>query len=206
MLHKGWLAGALGALLLLGACASDPTPAEKVAAPYAPFSGARVPVTVGTFVNRSPTAKEAATPGESSHAAQARALLIKQLLESNRFAINDRESQPPSQEPRMLGREFRLRSAEYQIRGDIVDIGRREGEAKLFGAGDKPRLVYAAVQVYVVNTQNADPVYGARGFSEQEAEGPEAAQMSKVLELAVREAVKDIVEAKDKLRWGQEMR
>lgn len=206
MAWKGWLIGAVAALALLGGCASEPTATEKVAEPYAAYDGPRISVVVGDFNNRTARPPFAGDPALGS---RARTVLLAQLQESQRFQVVERGPDAPLREVKPAGREFKLRQSDYKLTADILDIGRREVVTGMMG-GTELRA-YAAVVIQVLDTQALRPqdsVYTARGFAEMPtgATGPDATLANTLLNLAIRDAVKNLIEGKDRYRWGADLR
>jgi curli biogenesis system outer membrane secretion channel CsgG len=203
---KGWLIGAVAALALLGGCASEPTAMEKVAAPYTPYDGPRIPVVVGDVGNRSVGAPFA---GDPAVGVRARTVLLAQLQESQRFQVIERGPDSPLREVKPTGNEFKLRQSEYKLTAEVLDVGRRDAVTGILG-GTELRA-YVAVVVQVLDTQalrTQDSVHTSRGFAELPtgAAGPDAAQADTLLKLAIRDAVRNLIEAKDRYRWGADLR
>lgn len=209
MAWKGWRLGAVAALALLGACASEPTAMEKVAAPFDPYNGQRIAVTLGDVTNRSRDTQGAPYATDPALAVRARAVLMEQLQESQRFQVVERGPDAPLRNEKPSGREFKLRQSEYKLTADILEIGRRDVVTGLFGG--KELHGYAAVVVQVLDTQavqTRESVFAARGFAELPTgpNGPDPTQGKLLLDLALRDAVKNLIEAKDRYRWGADLR
>jgi curli biogenesis system outer membrane secretion channel CsgG len=119
-----------------------------------------------------------------------------------------------------MGATQKLRGASYVVTGDISEFGRKEtGDHQLFGilGRGKSQVAYAKITLNVVNSLTSEVVYSARGAGEYElsnrevppkpsTSGYDATLTGKVLDLAMREAVNDLVAAKDANRWGQEIK
>jgi curli biogenesis system outer membrane secretion channel CsgG len=209
MAWNGWLIGAVAALALLGGCASEPTATEKVAAPFEPYNGQRIAVTLGDVTNRARDNLGAPYAADPALATRARAVLIEQLQESQRFQVVERGPDAPLREVKPSGREFKLRQSEYKLTADVLEIGRRDVVTGVFGG--KELHGYAAVVIQVLDTQavqTRESVFAARGFSELPTgpNGPDPAQGRLLLDLAIRDAVKNLIEAKDRYRWGADLR
>lgn len=209
MARNGWLIGALTALALLGGCASEPTAMEKVAAPYDTYNGQRIDITIGDFTNRARDNLGAPYAADPALATRARAVLIEQLRESQRFQIVERGPDAPLREVKPAGREFKLRQSEYKLSAEIIEIGRREVVTGMFGG--KELRGYAAVVVQVLDTQavqTREGVFAVRGFAELPTgpTGPDRAQGQALLDLAIRDAVKNLIEAKNRYQWGADLR
>ncbi len=218
------LALASAAVLALAGCATESSRSiepEKVQAAAAPYTGARVAVSVGKFDNRSSFMRGVFSDGVDRLGSQAKTTLVAHLQQSQRFAVQDRENlAETSQEARLQGSAQTLRGATYVVTGDISEFGRKEvGDQQLFGllGRGKKQVAYAKVTLNVVNSLTSEVVYSARGAGEYELSnrevlgfggtaGYDATLNGKVLDLAMREAVNNLVAAKDAGQWGAEAR
>jgi curli biogenesis system outer membrane secretion channel CsgG len=151
--------------------------------------------------------------------AQAKTALIAHLQQSQRFAVQDRDHLAETQqEARIQGAAQNLKGAAYVVTGDITEFGRKEvGDRQLFGVlgRGKAQIAYAKVTLNIVNSVTAEVVFSARGAGEYELSNREvlgfggtasydATLNGKVLDLALREAVDQLVAGLDSGRWGQE--
>jgi curli biogenesis system outer membrane secretion channel CsgG len=152
---------------------------------------------------------------------QAKTTLIAHLQQSQRFAMLDRDNMAEtSQEAKLQGSAQSLRGAAYVVTGDISEFGRKEvGDKQFFGILGRGRtqVAYAKITLNVVNSLTSEVVFSARGAGEYELSNREvigfgstasydATLNGKVLDLAMREAVNNLVTAKDAGQWGQEGR
>jgi curli biogenesis system outer membrane secretion channel CsgG len=110
--------------------------------------------------------------------------------------------------------------AAYVVTGDITEFGRKEvGDQQLFGllGRGKTQVAYAKVTLNVVNSLTSETVYSAQGAGEFElsnrevlgfggTSGYDATLNGKVLDLAMREAVNNLVAGKDAGQWGKDAR
>jgi curli biogenesis system outer membrane secretion channel CsgG len=150
---------------------------------------------------------------------QAKTTLIAHLQQSQRFSVLDRDNMSEtSQEAKLQGTAQKLRGASYVVTGDISEFGRKEvGDHQLFGlfGRGKTQIAYAKITLNIVNSLTAEVVYSARGAGEYELSNREvlgfggtasydATLNGKVLDLAMRQAVDDLVTAKDGGQWGKE--
>jgi curli biogenesis system outer membrane secretion channel CsgG len=121
-----------------------------------------------------------------------------------------------SQEARLQGAAQTLKGASFLLTGDITEFGRKEvGDQQLFGVLGRGRsqVAYAKITLNVVNTLTSEVVYSARGAGEYELStrevvgfggtaGYDATLNGKVLDLAMRDAVDNLVTARDTGKWG----
>jgi curli biogenesis system outer membrane secretion channel CsgG len=224
-LHRAALRTALSAcaVLALAGCAatesSRSVQVEKVQAAEAPYSGVKVPMSVGKFDNRSSFMRGVFSDGVDRLGSQAKTTLISHLQQSQRFAVLDRENMAEaSQEAKLSGAAQATRGAAFVVTGDISEFGRKEvGDQALFGllGRGKSQVAYAKITLNVVNIVTSEVVYSARGAGEYELSNREvlgfgstasydATLNGKVLDLAMREAVNALVSAKDAGLWGRE--
>lgn len=219
---------AAAALFLLGAlltgCATETSralPVERVQAAASAFAGVRTPIAVGRFDNRSNFMRGVFSDGVDRLGSQAKTSLVAHLQQSQRFAVQDRDSMAETrQEARIQGATQSLRGAAYVITGDITEFGRKEvGDRQLFGilGRGKAQIAYAKVTLNVVNALTSEVVFSTSGAGEYELSNREvlgfggtasydATLTGKVLDLAMREAVDKLVAGRDSGAWGQETR
>lgn len=208
--------------LLIAGCATESSrtlEVAKVQAAAAPFNGTRLPVSVGKFDNRSTFMRGVFSDGVDRLGSQAKTTLIAHLQQSQRFSVLDRDNMSEtSQEAKLQGTAQKLRGASYVVTGDISEFGRKEvGDHQLFGlfGRGKTQIAYAKITLNIVNSLTAEVVYSARGAGEYELSNREvlgfggtasydATLNGKVLDLAMRQAVDDLVTAKDGGQWGKE--
>jgi curli biogenesis system outer membrane secretion channel CsgG len=225
MVQKQWTAvlAVAGALALAG-CATESSRSvqvEQVKSASTAYNGTRIPVAVGKFDNRTNYMRGVFSDGVDRLGSQAKTTLVAHLQQSQRFSVLERENmQEISQEAKLMGATQKLRGASYVVTGDISEFGRKEtGDHQLFGilGRGKSQVAYAKITLNVVNSLTSEVVYSARGAGEYElsnrevlgfggTSGYDATLTGKVLDLAMREAVNDLVAAKDANRWGQEIK
>lgn len=211
---------ATAALLLLGGCATETSRSlaiAKVDTATVAFTGAKVPMSVGKFDNRSSFMRGIFTDGVDRLGSQARTTLTSHLQQSQRFNMLDRENLAETkQEAQFQSRTQNIRGADFVVTGDISEFGRKEvGDQQLFGilGRGKSQIAYAKVTLNVVNALTSEVVYSARGAGEYElstrevvgfggAAGYDATLNGKVLDLAIREAVNNLVSGLDSGQWS----
>lgn len=211
----------LAGLMALAGCATESSrslPVEKVQAAATPYAGARLPVSVGKFDNRSSFMRGVFSDGTDRLGSQAKTTLIAHLQQSQRFSVLDRDNMSETlQEARIRGQNQMLKGAEFVVTGDISEFGRKEvGDVQLFGIAGrgKSQVAYAKITLNVVNTSTSEVVFSARGAGEYTLSNREVLGFGgtasydstlngKVLDLAMREAVDTLAAGMDAGRWGR---
>ena len=108
-----------------------------------------------------------------------------------------------------------LKGADYVVTGDVTEFGRKDvGDKQLFGllGRGKTQIAYAKVNLNIVNTLTSEVVFSAQGageysLSEREVLGIggtasyDSTLNGKVLDLAIREAVNNLVSGVDSGAW-----
>ena len=225
MLRRLTAASAAACLLALAGCATESSRSvqvEKVQSAAAPYAGVRVPISVGKFDNRSSFMRGVFSDGVDRLGSQAKTTLIAHMQQSQRFAVLDRDNMSEtSQEAKLQGAAQTLRGASYVVTGDISEFGRKDvGDKQLFGVlgRGKSQIAYAKITLNIVNSLTSEVVFSARGAGEYELSNREVLGFGgtasydstlngKVLDLAMREAVNNLVAGKDAGQWGpQEVR
>jgi curli biogenesis system outer membrane secretion channel CsgG len=189
----------------------------KVQSAATPFSGTRVPVSVGKFDNRSGFMRGIFTDGVDRLGSQAKTTLIAHLQQSQRFNVLDRDNLAETkQEAQFKSQSQSIRGADFVVTGDISEFGRKDvGDRQLFGilGRGKTQVAYAKVTLNIVNSLSSEVVYSARGAGEYELSnrevigfggtaGYDATLNGKVLDLAMREAVNNLVNGLDRGQWS----
>ena len=206
---------------LMAGCATESSrtvEVAKVQAASTPAQGPRIPLAVGKFDNRSNYMMGVFSDGIDRLGSQAKTSLVAHLQQSQRFSVLERENMNEiSQEAKLQGVTQNLRGASYLVTGDITEFGRKEvGDQQFFGVLGRGRsqVAYAKITLNVVNTRTSEVVYSARGAGEYELStrevvgfggtaGYDATLNGKVLDLAMREAVDNLVIARDSNKWGR---
>ena len=99
----------------------------KVEVAATPYKGAKVPVTIGKFDNRSSFMRGVFSDGVDRLGGQAKATLVAHLQQSMRFSVMDRDNLAEArQETQYQARAQAIRGAEYLVTGDISEFGRKE--------------------------------------------------------------------------------
>lgn len=224
MFRRMTAVSAAACLLALAGCATESSRSvqvERVQGAAAPYAGVRVPISVGKFDNRSSFMRGVFSDGVDRLGTQAKTTLISHLQQSQRFAVLDRDNMSEtSQEAKIQGTAQTLRGASYVVTGDISEFGRKEvGDQQLFGilGKGKAQIAYAKITLNIVNILTSEVVFSARGAGEFELSNREVLGFGgtasydstlngKVLDLAMREAINNLVAGKDAGQWGQDVR
>jgi curli biogenesis system outer membrane secretion channel CsgG len=211
---------AMASALTVAGCATESSramPVERVQAAATPYSGARLPISIGKFDNRSNFMRGVFSDGVDRLGSQAKTTLIAHLQDSQRFNVLDRDNMGEArQEAQLQGQAQSLKGAAFLVTGDITEFGRKEvGDQQLFGllGRGKTQVAYAKITLNIVNTLTSEVVYSARGAGEFELSNREvlgfggtasydATLNGKVLDLAMREAVTGLVAGVDGGKWG----
>jgi curli biogenesis system outer membrane secretion channel CsgG len=220
MKHSNTLcfASALFALCLAG-CATEShrsLAVEQTQSAKTSYSGARSPIAVGKFDNRSSFMRGVFSDGVDRLGGQAKTILITHLQQTNRFTVLDRDNmEEAKREAGIRGEAQELKGAAYVVTGDVSEFGRKEvGDQQLFGilGRGKTQVAYAKVSLNIVDIRTNEVVYSAQGAGEYELSnreivgfggtaGYDSTLNGKVLDLAIREAVDRMAEAIDNGTW-----
>jgi curli biogenesis system outer membrane secretion channel CsgG len=203
----------------LGGCATESSqslPVQKVETATRPYAGALTPIAVGKFDNRSAYMRGVFSDGVDRLGGQAKTILITHLQQSNRFNVLDRDNMAEiKQEATIKDATQKLKGADYVITGDVTEFGRKEiGDQQLFGilGRGKEQIAYAKVNLNVVNTSTSEVVFSVGGAGEYKLSNREVIGFGgtasydstlngKVLDLAMREAVTNLVNGIDSGAW-----
>jgi curli biogenesis system outer membrane secretion channel CsgG len=185
---------------------------QKVLAASTPFTGTKVPVSIGKFENKSPYLRGIFTDGVDRLGNQSKTILVSHLNQSNRFGVLDRENMTETKEEAAINKSVQtLKGADFVVTGDVTEFGRKEvGDQQFFGilGRGKEQIAYAKVTVNIVNVQTSEVVYSSQGAGEYSLSNREvigfgstanydATLNGKVLDLAIREAVDNLSKAVD---------
>jgi curli biogenesis system outer membrane secretion channel CsgG len=185
---------------------------QKVLAASTPYTGKKVPVSIGKFENKSPYLRGIFTDGVDRIGNQSKTILVSHLNQSNRFGVLDRENMTETKEEAGINKSAQtLKGADFVVTGDVTEFGRKEvGDQQFFGilGRGKEQIAYAKVTVNIVNVQTSEVVYSVQGAGEYALSNREvigfgstanydATLNGKVLDLAIREAVDSLSKAVD---------
>lgn len=190
---------------------------EKVQSYGSQYQGPRSPISVGKFENRSTFQRGIFSDGVDRLGNQSTTILVTHLQQSNRFSVLDRTNMQEIQaEAGIKGQAQQLKGADYVVTGDVTEFGRKTvGDQQLFGilGRGKSQVAYAKVNLNVVNVNTSEVVYSVQGageFSLSNREvvgfggtaGYDSTLNGKVLDLAIREAVNNLVNGIDQGAWN----
>ena len=207
------------ATVTLSACVQEGSrtlPVQKVESAARPYTGVRVPVSVGKFDNRSSFMRGVFSNNEDRMGSQAQTILVTHLQQSQRFSVLDRSVMSEiKQEAALKKQNQNIQGADYVVTGDVTEFGRKDvGDRQLFGilGRGKTQVAYAKVNLNIVNTLTSEVVFSSQGageysLSEREVIGfgstanYDATLNGKVLDLAIREAVNNLVSGIESGAW-----
>lgn len=190
--------------------------APKVDAAALPYNGPRTPISVGKFDNRSSFLRGVFTDNVDRLGGQAQTILVSHLQQSRRFSVLDRTSMSEIKEEAGLQKKAQnLKGAEFLVTGAVTEFGRKDvGDMGLFGilGRSKTQVAYSKVTLNIVNTLTSEVVFSVQGagefsLSEQQVlgfgstAGYDSTLNGKVLDLAIREAVNNLVLGIDSGAW-----
>jgi curli biogenesis system outer membrane secretion channel CsgG len=214
------LAYAAALTLALTGCATE---THRTVAPTAvasagtAYSGPKHTLVVGKFQNRSTYMQGIFSEGPDQLGNQSKTILKSHLQQSGRFTVVDRENmQEIAEEAKLAGAKQKLSGAEVAITGDVTEFGRKTvGDMQLFGilGAGKKQIAYAKTTLNVVDVRTSEIVYSVQGAGEYELSnrevigfggtaGYDATLNGKVLDLAIREAVNNLVAGLERGDWS----
>jgi curli biogenesis system outer membrane secretion channel CsgG len=207
-------------LTLVAGCATESHQAvqvEHTAAAAVPYHGTRNAIAVGKFDNRSTYLRGLFSDGVDRLGGQAKTILVGHLQETGRFNVMERENmEENAREARLSGKQQALKGADFTITGDVVEFGRKEsGDAQLFGilGEGKKQVAYSKVTLNVIDVLTSQVVFTASGAGEYALSNREVLGFGgtasydstlngKVLDLAIREAVDNLVQGMESGSWS----
>jgi curli biogenesis system outer membrane secretion channel CsgG len=181
-----------------------------------PYQGVRSQIAVGKFDNRSSYMRGLFTDSVDRLGGQAKTILITHLQQSNRFSVMDRDNMSElAQEAKLNKQAQDIKGANFIVTGDVTEFGRKEiGDRQLFGilGRGKSQIAYAKVNLNIVNVSTSQVVYSVQGAGEYNLDNREiigfggtasydSTLNGKVLDLAIREAVNNLVTGIDSGAW-----
>ena len=204
---------------LVGCAATEESRSVAVSKPAAAtraYTGARTPISVGKFDNRSSFMRGIFSDGVDRLGSQAKTILITHLQQTNRFNVLERENMSEIKQEAALNKvEQKLKGARFVVTGDVTEFGRKEvGDHQLFGilGRGKTQVAYAKVNLNIVNVRTSEVVFSSQGAGEYSLSNREVIGFGgtasydstlngKVLDLAIREAVNNLVNGIDSGAW-----
>lgn len=219
-MRKIVVAMAVASAFLMSGCASESSRSlevEKVASYRTDYSGPKSPVSIGKFDNRSSYMNGIFSDGVDRLGNQSKTILMTHLQQTGRFNVMDRANMEElKNEAGISGNQQQLKGATYVITGDVTEFGRKEtGDRALFGilGRGKTQVAYAKVALNVVNVKTSEVIFSAQGAGEYALSNREiigfggtasydSTLNGKVLDLAIREAVNNLVNGIDSHAWN----
>lgn len=207
------------ATVLLTGCAKESSRSlqiEKVTTYNTHYSGSKNSISIGKFDNRSSYMNGIFSDGVDRLGNQSKTILMTHLQQTGRFNVLDRANMRElKEEAGIKGQAQQLKGATYVITGDVTEFGRKEvGDRQLFGilGRGKSQVAYAKVNLNVINVQTSEVVFSSQGAGEYELSNREiigfgstasydSTLNGKVLDLAIREAVNNLVTGIENGAW-----
>ncbi|QPB81112.1 hypothetical protein EHE21_17740 [Proteus sp. GOKU] len=204
---------------LLAGCASESSRSlevAKVATYNTTYTGTKSAISIGKFDNRSSYMNGIFSDGVDRLGNQSKTILMTHLQQTGRFNVLDRTNLSElKEEAGIKGQSQQLKGATYVITGDVTEFGRKEvGDRQLFGilGRGKTQVAYAKVNLNVVNVNTSEVVFSSQGAGEYELSNREiigfggtasydSTLNGKVLDLAIREAVNNLVAGIESNAW-----
>jgi curli biogenesis system outer membrane secretion channel CsgG len=205
--------------MLVVACATEShralTP-QSVASHGTTYSGPVYTLVVGRFQNRSSYMQGLFTEGPDQLGNQAKTILKTHLQQTGRFLVVDRENMEViATEADLRGVSQKLKGAQVAVTGDVTEFGRKTtGDVQLFGilGKGKEQVAYAKVALNIVDVDTSEIIYSVQGAGEYQLSNREvigfggtasydATLNGKVLNLAITEAVDNLVAGLERDQW-----
>ncbi|MBC8952799.1 CsgG/HfaB family protein [Xenorhabdus sp. PB62.4] len=219
MKSKLTLASLCLASLVLAGCATESSstlPVQKVTSYKTTYAGIRNPIAVGKFENRSSYQNGIFSDGIDRLGNQSKTILVTHLQQTGRFNVLERTNLAELKaEAGLQGKAQKLKGANYIITGSVTEFGRKEvGDHQLWGilGRGKSQVAYAKVMLNVVNVETSEVVFSSAGAGEYKLSSREiigfggtssydSTLNGKVLDLAIREAINDLVAGIESGAW-----
>lgn len=207
----------------LSACTATETSkviqASQVQAANSPvkYTGLKTPISIGNFDNRSNYMRGIFADNVDRLGGQAKTILETHLQQTGYFSVLNRDNlNALAQESGFNKTAQSIKGARYVVTGDVSEFGRKEvGDHQLFGllGRGKSQIAYAKVNLNIVDVKTSEVVHSVQGageyaLSEREILGfgstasYDSTLNGKVLDLAVREAVNNLVSDIQSNRWA----
>ena len=205
---------------LLSACATESSQiieSPKVATYQQAYQGTKAPLVVGKFDTRGNLGGGIFSNGNNQLVSQAKTILMTDLQQTGRFTVLDRTNMDEIRsEANYKGIQQSLKGARYIVTGDITEFGRKNvGDQQLFGllGQGKTQVAYAKVTLNIVDVKTSEIVYSSQGAGEFKMStreilgtggyaGYDGTLNGKVLDLAIREAVNNLVNGIEQGQWN----
>ena len=222
-MKKIYILGGLLSLTALTACSTTETSkviqSTQVAAATAQvrYNGIKIPVSIGKFDNRSNYMRGIFSDNVDRLGGQAKTILETDLQQTGYFTVLNRDNLSELQQESNFNKASQdIKGARYVITGDVSEFGRKEvGDQQLFGilGRGKQQIAYAKVNLNIVDVKTSEIVYSVQGAGEYALSAREilgfgstasydSTLNGKVLDLAIREAVNNLVTDIQNNKWS----
>ncbi|ETR95611.1 MULTISPECIES: CsgG/HfaB family protein [Acinetobacter calcoaceticus/baumannii complex] len=193
------------------------SPQVTVATSQIKYTGVKAPVSIGKFDNRSSYMRGVFSDNVDRLGGQAKTILETHLQQTGYFTVLNRDNLSEiKQEVGYSNTSQSIKGARYVITGDVSEFGRKEvGDQQLFGilGRGKQQVAYAKVNLNIVDVKTSEVVHSVQGAGEYALGAREVLGFGstasydstlngKVLDLAVREAVNNLVTDIQNNRWS----
>ncbi len=203
------------AVLVVAGCAAESRralPVEPLALPPPREGAVRHRVAIGKVGNESPYLRGIFSDGVDRLGGQARTILRTHLSQSGRFELLDRDNlEELGVESKLAGAPPDLQGAELLVTGAVTEFGRRETGGHALGGllgRSRSQNAYAKVSISVVEVRTSRVLRSFQGAGECELSngevlgfgsraGYDSTLNDKVLDLAMREAVRNLMASLD---------
>ena len=180
------------------------------------YNGVKTSIAVGKFENRSNYQNGIFSDGVDRLGNQSKTLLISHLQQTNHFNVLDRTNMGElAAEASYKKQKQNIIGANYIISGDITEFGRKEvGDHQLWGilGKGKQQIAYAKVNLNIIDINTSQVVYSVQGEGEYSLSNREVIGFGgtasydstlngKVLDLAIREAINNLVNGLNNGAW-----
>ena len=218
-IYKGLIA--IIATVALSSCATVESnrtiEAQAVATYDTNYSGPRYALVIGNFQNRSSYQRGLFSDGTDRLGSQAKTILKTHLNQTNRFDVVDRDNLAQiTEEAKLSGTAQSLEGAQIAVGGDVTEFGRKTtGDQQFFGilGSGKKQVAYAKVALNLIDVRTSRVVRSSQGAGEYalsnrevvgfgSTAGYDATLNGKVLNLAITEAVNNLVEGLERGTWS----
>lgn len=181
------------------------------------YTGVKTPISIGKFDNRSSYMRGVFSDNVDRLGGQAKTILETHLQQTGYFSVLNRDNLSEiKQEVGYSNTAQSIKGARYVITGDVSEFGRKEvGDQQLFGilGRGKQQVAYAKVNLNVVDVKTSEVVHSVQGAGEYALGAREVLGFGstasydstlngKVLDLAVREAVNNLITDIQNNRWS----
>ncbi|MCU4399543.1 CsgG/HfaB family protein [Acinetobacter pittii] len=181
------------------------------------YTGVKTPISIGKFDNRSSYMRGVFSDNVDRLGGQAKTILETHLQQTGYFSVLNRDNLSEiKQEVGYSNTSQSIKGARYVITGDVSEFGRKEvGDQQLFGilGRGKQQVAYAKVNLNIVDIKTSEVVHSVQGAGEYALGAREVLGFGttasydstlngKVLDLAVREAVNNLVTDIQNNRWS----